>query len=230
MRGRIPTLTDIKRTILGILQSAAFLTTSAFSYSMFLCFLRAKIGSFNFITVSYFPAFMSSICAILIERASRRNLLSLYVTNHATETIWNMLVNRGIVKNIKHGAVIIYAVSTTVMLYYYRIGVQNHYKDSLFDILRFVIGKEEEHRPHKSTPVAVIAPAPAQPTINIMPKIKSILKVYNDLMNQLKQIPIKHKSCTHTNDSCVSYTVKSGVKLFSIGLGIQVQLYFLNYF
>lgn len=45
------------------------------------------MGHFNLLTVSFFPAFLSSVFAILIERPSRRTLLCLYVSNVATETV-----------------------------------------------------------------------------------------------------------------------------------------------
>lgn len=42
---------------------------------------RALVGNLNFFTVSFIPSFLSSLVAILVERPSRRGLLSLYVTN-----------------------------------------------------------------------------------------------------------------------------------------------------
>jgi hypothetical protein len=60
MRGRIPKKQDILRTIQGIFQSTAFLTTSAFSYSAYLCSIGKHCGGYNFFTASYIPAFMSS--------------------------------------------------------------------------------------------------------------------------------------------------------------------------
>lgn len=144
MRCRIPTSRDIRRTLLGILQSTAFLTTSAFSYCLFLCIIRKYVGSFNFYTASYVPAFMSSVCALLIERPSRRGLLCLYVSNVATETIFRMAAVRGIVQPIKYGQVLIFAVSTSILLYLYHCGLNRNNKDSIFEILRFVVGSSEE--------------------------------------------------------------------------------------
>lgn len=48
---------------------------------MFIILLRAIMGNFNFLTISFVPSFMASLVAILVERPSRRNLLTLYVTN-----------------------------------------------------------------------------------------------------------------------------------------------------
>lgn len=165
MRFRIPTITDLRRTILGIIQSTGFLTTSAFSYSFFLCLIRYCAGSFNFYTVSFVPAFMSSMCALLLERPSRRGLLCLYVSNVATETLFNMACARGYCQPIPYGQVLIFGASISVLLYYFRCGlhqnpmaaihainpinnntiVMSHTnKDSIYDVLRFVVGKYEE--------------------------------------------------------------------------------------
>jgi len=40
MRRKIPSKEDVKKTVLGILQSTAFLSWSGFSYSLFICLLR----------------------------------------------------------------------------------------------------------------------------------------------------------------------------------------------
>lgn len=81
MKGKLPSKNDIVQTILGILQSTAFLSWSAFSYSMFICTLRKILGNINFLTASFIPSFLSSLSAILIERPSRHTLLCLYVSN-----------------------------------------------------------------------------------------------------------------------------------------------------
>lgn len=40
MKGKIPSKEDARKTILGLLQSTAFLSWSGFSYSVFICSLR----------------------------------------------------------------------------------------------------------------------------------------------------------------------------------------------
>lgn len=147
MRGKIPKKKDLIRTTQGILQSTAFLTTSAFSYSAYLCFLRKVFGGFNIMTASYIPAFMSSFTAILVERPSRRGLLTMYVANVATETLWRMGVSRGLVKSIPNGQVLIFGLATSALLYYFRSGWHIEEKDSVYDIVRFIVGRDEEGGP-----------------------------------------------------------------------------------
>lgn len=263
MRFRIPTLTDLKRTILGILQSTAFLTTSAFTYSLYLCLIRYCVGSFNFFTVSYVPAFMSSVCALLIERPSRRNLLCLYVSNVATETLFNMLCSRGYCSPLPHGQVMIFGASMALLAYYFRSGlhqtpvtaiqstntinnnsivVSHTSKDSIFDILRFVIGRYEESAPslqlqqpqclsrRRERISATQSTDEPRPTINRRPVNPAvayalqIVRYYTKLMNYIKHGLPRHQSCPHQRSSCVHYVMSGGAKLFSIGVGVQVVL------
>lgn len=261
MRLRIPTLTDLKRTLQGILQSTAFLTTSAFTYSLFLCLIRNTTGSFNFFTASYVPAFMSSMCALAVERPSRRSLLCLYVSNVATETMFNMLCSRGYCQPIPHGQVIIFGASMALLAYYYRRGlhqmpvtiqstntinnnsivVSHKNKDSIYDILRFVVGKYEENVPSlqlqpQYVPQRMSAAQPSdaataqRPPTNrrpVNPAIAvalQIVRYYTKLMNYIKYRLPRHQSCPHPRDSCFHYVLSGGAKLFSIGVGVQVVL------
>lgn len=171
MRFRIPSLNDLKRTFWGIVQSTCFLTTNGYTYSLMLCILRHYVGSFNFYTASFIPSIISSAIALTIERPTRRGLLCLYVSNVATETLFNMACSRGYCRPIPYGQVLIFGASISVLLYYFRSGLhqrklpikrgsssstttvattaghQTTQKDSIYDILRFVIGRYEEHVP-----------------------------------------------------------------------------------
>lgn len=255
MRCRVPTLNDLKRMILGILQSTAFLTTSAFTYSFFLCLIRHTVGSFNFFTVSYVPAFMSSMCALLLERPSRRGLLCLYVSNVATETLYNMACSRGYCRPIPYGQVVIFGASISVLLYYFRCGLHQGIapsiqlntahtnKDSIYDILRFVVGRHEEYVPalqlqpqflsrrrERQSSAASLLSTPRNPTQSqynrqnpLLPVILQAVRYYTQLMDYFKYALPRHKSCPHPKNSCLHYVVSGGSKLFTIGVGLQVK-------
>lgn len=231
MRGRIPTTGDLRRTIRGLLQSTAFLTMSAFSYSIFLCALRRALGSYNFYTASYIPAFMAAFCAILVERPSRRGLLSLYVANVASETGWNILKSRGLVPvSLPHGQIAIFGISTAVLLYYYRLNRQKDYKDSMFDVFRFALGESEVLKPVEVPAAAIEAPrrdsrprsvgsrGPAS-TYNV---IQQALRAYLNVILRVKNLS-KHELCRHRH-SCVYNMLSGGARMFSIGVGIQVLM------
>lgn len=241
MRGRRPTVNDLKRTALGILQSTAFLTTSAFTYCLFLCIIRHYVGHLNYFTASYVPAFMSSVCAILLERPSRRGLLCLYVSNVATDTVYNMAVVRGwLPAPIRNGQVLIFGASAALLLYYYRSGIAQRRRggggdqrsDSIFDILRFVVGAGEA----TIGAAAVAAEQPAAPS-NVLrspppppfrsrsgagrrfPLLMRAVRVYGAFIRRFG----RHSTCPHRK-SCAQYAIGAGGRLFAIGLGIQVAL------
>lgn len=221
MRGRIPKSKDIQRTVLGILQSTAFLTTSAVAYSSYLCMLRRVFGGFTMLTGSYVPAFFSSVTAILLERPSRRLLLALYVANVATESLWHMAESRGMVKSIWRGQAIIFGISTASLLYYFRRGWHLHKKDSMFDVLRFIVGKDEEGG-EKEEATKAEEKKRSKRLLQRYWLIQQFLKLYKQFEIFLKSFS-KHEKCPHS-DSCAYYTVNGGLKLFGIGLGIQILL------
>uniref|UniRef100_A0A182NJB2 Transmembrane protein 135 N-terminal domain-containing protein n=1 Tax=Anopheles dirus TaxID=7168 RepID=A0A182NJB2_9DIPT len=230
MRGRIPTVPELLKTLRGWLQSTAFLTTNAFSYSIIMCTLRRVMGSFNFYTASYVPAFLAALISIMVERSSRRALLALYVSNVATETLWNILQSRGLVRSLPYGEIAIFGLSTSVLMYCYRLNRQKDYRDSMFDVVRFAIGDCEVMKPDPApiaaTPVAD-EPCTSSSTRARKPKfplpfIQSVLRAYLQLTGRLKALG-KHKLCRHRY-GCLYDTLSSGARMFSIGLGIQVVM------
>lgn len=272
MRFRIPTFNDLKRTIFGIFQSTCFLTANGFTYSFILCVLRQYVGSFNFYTASFVPAFVASVVALSIERPTRRNLLCLYVSNVATETLFNMACSRGYCRPIPYGQVLIFGASISVLLYYFRSGLhygnvskrkahhahqqQQTSKDSVYDILRFVIGRNEEYvaplqlqpqflsrrRERQASAPLLMGPRNPQPqSINaggtsarsnrsiknsLFPFALRAVRYYTQAMDYFKFGLPRHKSCPHPRNSCVHYVLSGGSKMFTIGVGLQVILWF----
>lgn len=222
MRGRIPTFEELKRTIRGLLQSTAFLTMSAFSYSVFLCVLRRLTGSYNFYTSSYIPAYMAALVSILVERPSRRGLLCLYVSNVATETGWNMLKSRGLVRSLPYGEILIFGMSTATLLYFYRLNRQKDYRDSMFDVFRFALGdsevmKKDEAADSRRESRSSERPPRRASSYNM---IQAAVNAYLNVISKIKNMA-KHELCRHKH-SCIYNTLSGGARMFSIGLGIQV--------
>lgn len=249
LRGKIPSRNDIKITLRSILQSTAFLSCSAFTFSMFICTLRRILGDFNVLTVSFIPSFLSSFAAIILERPSRRPLLSLYVSNIATETLFRMAVWRGYVSPIPYGQVYIFALSMSVLLYYYRSKEIKH--DSIFRILRILVGQYEdekylnERRKISETSGGSSSSSSSSDSRQIevkkstcderkrkkVSRVKNnaffnllwkALNVYKCLIEKIKS-QSKHMSCPHSN-SCVHYILTGSMKLFTYGLGAQLAL------
>lgn len=176
------------------------------------------------LTASYIPAFMSSFTAILVERPSRRSLLTMYVANVATETLWKMGVSRNLVSSIPNGQVLIFGAATSALLYYFRSGIHLEGKDSVYDIIRFIVGKDEEGGPKE-----VKEPQPETSSGSSKPRKKNnyvmiqiFLSIYKKMTDKLKALP-KHEKCPHKN-SCIHYSLSGGTKLFGIGLAVQTAL------
>ncbi|XP_043669807.1 transmembrane protein 135-like [Vespula pensylvanica] len=239
MKRKKPTKDVILQTILGILQSSAFLSCSACNYSLNICVLRRILGCMNIITVSFLPSFLSSIAAILIEKPSRRTLLCLYVSNVATETLFNMGVWRGYYRSIPYGQVYIFALSIAVLLYFYR--SRHARQDSIYKLIRFIIGPYEQtenfgKRNENFQTISSTQPLESRTSNLLEGKSKrhnfSIIwksfETYKQIINNLKN-RTRHSSCPHPH-SCVYYVLTSGAQLFSYGYGMQaaIQLIFQN--
>ncbi|XP_030565835.1 transmembrane protein 135 [Drosophila novamexicana] len=216
MRQRIPTLEDLKRTLLGIMQSTAFLVTNAYTFILYNCLLRNLLGRYYFGTVAFLPSFLSSLTAIMVERPARRPLLTLYVANVATEALWKMAESRNWVRSMAHGQTFIFACSMSVLLYLYRISASD---DSIFNILRIFVGKEEAGPVVKSEPLVPgeqPAPSRRRPSVSFA-TASDWVRVYTNL------IRAKHETCRHTQ-SCSSYAILGGLRPFAGGVALQLAL------
>lgn len=167
-----------------------------------------------------------NVAAILIERPSRRPLLTMYVANVATETLWRMMSSRGLVKSVKNGQVLIFGAAMSTLVYFFRSGWhKGQKKDSIFDIVRFMVGKDAEGKAieeiPEEKPAAAERPKRKNPLVNYH-VIQELIKMYKKMLNLLKSFS-KHEMCPHEH-SCAYYSLRAGSKLFAIGLAGQVVL------
>lgn len=215
MRHRIPTLEDLKRTLMGIMQSTAFLVTNAYTFILYNCLLRNMLGRYYFGTVAFLPSFLSSLTAILVERPARRPLLTLYVANVATEALWKMAESRNIVHSFPHGQTLIFASSMSTLLYLYRLGASS---DSIFNILRIFVGKEEAGpvAPPQLPAGEQLEPSRHRPCVRFS-CVADWVRLYSST------IRAKHESCHHKT-SCFRYSVLGGLRPFFGGVALQVAL------
>ncbi|XP_029166358.1 transmembrane protein 135-like [Nylanderia fulva] len=233
MKRKIPSKRDIQQTILGILQSTAFLSWSGFSYSLFICLLRRILGRFYLPTVSFLPSFLSSLSGIVIERASRRTLLCLYVSNIATETLFRMGVWRGYFSPIPKGEVYIFAVSVAVLLYFFRSKINK--QDQIYKILRIIVGQYEEAeyctKKNFETSSKNTETVDAQNDRNIQRSssqkyifniLRKSFETYKYIINILKT-QSKHATCPHPY-SCAHYILMDSARIFSYGVCGQIAL------
>ncbi|XP_075219449.1 transmembrane protein 135-like isoform X2 [Lycorma delicatula] len=233
MRGRIPSEKDLKRTLLGILQSSAFLSCHAFGYAVCNCTLRRIFGNYNVLTASFIPSFISNFFAIFVERPSRRGLLSLYVTNVASETLFHMAVWRKWVTPIRYGEVIIFITSVSFLLYCYR--TQCNGKDPVYSLLRFFVGPcEEQGYVKKQTLDTEMISVTEAAGIGIESHLSKQHSYSNKKESKWDSLPIFsfikylkslycHPTCPH-NHSCAYYSLQGFIKLFTVGYGLQLSL------
>jgi hypothetical protein len=183
-------------------------------------------------TVSFLPSFLSSLSAIVIERASRRTLLCLYVSNIATETLFRMGVWRRYYSPIPRGQVYIFAVSVAVLLYFFRSKVNK--QDQIYKIFRMILGRYEEsdyltkRDPETSSRNAAVGSAEdvgsirrssARHKFNILWKS---FEAYKYIINTLKA-QSKDASCPHPY-SCAYYILADSARIFSYGVCGQIAL------
>lgn len=135
---------------------------------------------------------------------------------------------------IRNGQVWIFGVSVAAIIYYFRSGLHHQHNDSIFDILRFVLTDSEECKKADQTRNNEVSDRadslnePQRPLTsrgNVarrLPYIMKIVQFYTSLVNRVKRMP-KHQTCRHPN-SCAHYVLHGGLKMFGLGLGIQISL------
>ncbi|XP_078122206.1 transmembrane protein 135 [Sander vitreus] len=222
----------LKKLLPEILWSTSFLATNGSLYIVFFCILRKLFGGFYSWSAGFGSALPASYIAILLERKSRRGLLTIYMANLATETLFRMAVTRGIIKPITHGEVLLFCVTASLFTFFFR--SKDGLKGFAFSALKFIIGKEEipTHfvvaeqicaRPLERTAATetedsqVSAEGPSSSR-------KTLVAHTRELLESICKKGPRHRCCKHYQDNCISYCVKGFVRMFSVGYLIQCCL------
>ncbi|KAM8975816.1 transmembrane protein 135 [Pelodytes ibericus] len=212
----------LHRLLPELLRSTSFLTANGSLYIAFFCILRKILGRFYFWTPGFGAALPASYVAILIERKSRRGLLTIYMANQATETLFRMGVTRGYIKPIRHGEVLLFCITAALYMFFFRC------KDGLqgfaFSALKFIVGKEEIPA-HSLVPENVYAKA--EKTIkkrSDAPRRMNLISLTKKLMDSICKHGPRHRCCKHYGDNCISYCIKGFIRMFSVGYLIQCCL------
>ncbi|KAK6485966.1 transmembrane protein 135-like [Huso huso] len=216
------------RLLPEILQSASFLTTNGGLYIAFFCILRRILGRFYSWSAGFGAALPASYLAILLERKSRRGLLTIYMANLATETIFRMAVARGDIKPIKHGEVLLFCFTASLFMFFFR--CKDGLKGFAFSALKFIVGKEEIPT-HSFLAEATYVKAPERASLEqerpgAQPKKSraSLAVLTRKLIESVCKHGPRHRCCKHYEDNCISYCVKGFVRMFSVGYLIQCCL------
>ncbi|KAJ8276680.1 hypothetical protein COCON_G00084320 [Conger conger] len=223
----------LKRLLPEILQSTSFLTANGGLYIAFFCILRKLLGRFYSWSAGFGAALPASYISILIERKSRRGLLTIYMANLATETIFRMAVKRGMVNPVKHGEILLFCLTASIYMFFFRS------KDGLqgfsFSALKFIVGKEElpmhsQQMDHTSrrAPVRGAIESESENRERPQPQPASsrttIAALTQRLLDSVCKRGPRHRCCKHYHDNCISYCVKGFIRMFSVGYLIQCCL------
>uniref|UniRef100_A0A672HLP7 Transmembrane protein 135 n=1 Tax=Salarias fasciatus TaxID=181472 RepID=A0A672HLP7_SALFA len=222
----------LKRLLPEILWSTSFLTTNGGLYIVFFCILRKLLGGFYSWSAGFGSALPASYIAILLERKSRRGLLTIYMANLATETLFRMAVTRGIVRPIRHGEVLLFCITASLYMFFFR--SKDGLKGFAFSALKFIIGKEEipthsitaDHgsaRPPERTAAVEARGSPASAG-RPDSRRRTLLAYTRELLESICKHGPRHRCCKHYHDNCISYCVKGFVRMFSVGYLIQCCL------
>lgn len=131
------------QTLKSTVNSSMFISQNFFLYLVFACVSSRLMGRLSIIPATFLSGCLSAGCAILIERPGRRVMLAVYMLNLATDILYRMLRSRGIVKDIQHGEVAVFALSLGGYIYYSR--KHGYFEDMVPFVLRHLFGAEELH-------------------------------------------------------------------------------------
>ncbi|XP_073937635.1 transmembrane protein 135 isoform X3 [Castor canadensis] len=218
-----------------ILQSASFLTANGALYIVWFCTLRKILGKFYSWTPGFGAALPASYAAILIERKSRillyhlkstlwtigrikydfiliipcmRGLLTIYMANLATETLFRMGVARGTITTLRNGEVLLFCITAAMYMFFFR----------------FIVGKEEIPT-HSYSPEAAYAKVEQRiEEHEEKPRRMNIITLVKKLVDSICKHGPRHRCCKHYEDNCISYCIKGFIRMFSVGYLIQCCL------
>ncbi|XP_008018640.3 transmembrane protein 135 isoform X2 [Chlorocebus sabaeus] len=183
-----------------ILQSASFLTANGALYMAFFCILRKILGKFYSWTPGFGAALPASYVAILIERKSRRGLLTIYMAN----------------------LVLLFCITAAMYMFFFR--CKDGLKGFTFSALRFIVGKEEIPT-HSFSPEAAYAKVEQKREQHKeKPRRMNMIGLVRKFVDSICKHGPRHRCCKHYEDNCFSYCIKGFIRMFSVGYLIQCCL------
>uniref|UniRef100_A0A8C8Z5M8 Transmembrane protein 135 n=1 Tax=Prolemur simus TaxID=1328070 RepID=A0A8C8Z5M8_PROSS len=183
-----------------ILQSASFLTANGALYMAFFCILRRILGKFYSWTPGFGAALPASYVAILIERKSRRGLLTIYMAN----------------------LVLLFCITAAMYMFFFR--CKDGLKGFTFSALRFIVGKEEIPTHSYSPEAAYSKVEQKREKHEEKPRRMNIIAIVKKLVDSICKHGPRHRCCKHYEDNCISYCIKGFIRMFSVGYLIQCCL------
>ncbi|XP_058401432.1 transmembrane protein 135 isoform X4 [Diceros bicornis minor] len=156
----------------------------------------------------------------------RRGLLTIYMANLATETLFRMGVARGTITTLRNGEVLLFCITAAMYMFFFSFcfRCKDGLKGFIFSALRFIVGKEEIPT-HSYSPEAAYAKVEQKTEKHEeKPRRMNIIAVVRKLVDSICKHGPRHRCCKHYEDNCISYCIKGFIRMFSVGYLIQCCL------
>ncbi|XP_055890094.1 transmembrane protein 135-like isoform X3 [Biomphalaria glabrata] len=234
-----------KKLIPETLRSTIFLTINGTLFIIMFCAWRRLVGFYLFYNV-YLCAIPACILSLHLEHKSRRGQLAVYLTNLALETGYRMLVERQLITPVHNGEVYIFSLVSAIYLYLFR--KQNGLPSSTVSLFRFIMGSEESFKDSPSQGASLdcqqVKQASKTKNRNVLERssgglvervksrllaiplvggfIQEVFSLVSSGLDIVEDLP-RHLCCPHKY-SCLSYILKGGLRMFSLGFLMQAAL------
>uniref|UniRef100_A0A5F8APJ2 Transmembrane protein 135 n=1 Tax=Macaca mulatta TaxID=9544 RepID=A0A5F8APJ2_MACMU len=152
----------------------------------------------------------------------RRGLLTIYMANLATETLFRMGVARGAITTLRNGEVLLFCITAAMYMFFFR--CKDGLKGFTFSALRFIVGKEEIPT-HSFSPEAAYAKVEQKREQHKeKPRRMNMIDLVRKFVDSICKHGPRHRCCKHYEDNCISYCIKGFIRMFSVGYLIQCCL------
>ncbi|XP_011930996.1 transmembrane protein 135 isoform X3 [Papio anubis] len=152
----------------------------------------------------------------------RRGLLTIYMANLATETLFRMGVARGAITTLRNGEVLLFCITAAMYMFFFR--CKDGLKGFTFSALRFIVGKEEIPT-HSFSPEAAYAKVEQKREQHKeKPRRMNMIGLVRKFVDSICKHGPRHRCCKHYEDNCISYCIKGFIRMFSVGYLIQCCL------
>ncbi|XP_055139158.1 transmembrane protein 135 isoform X2 [Hylobates moloch] len=152
----------------------------------------------------------------------RRGLLTIYMANLATETLFRMGVARGTITTLRNGEVLLFCITAAMYMFFFR--CKDGLKGFTFSALRFIVGKEEIPT-HSFSPEAAYAKVEQKREQHEeKPRRMNMIGLVRTFVDSICKHGPRHRCCKHYEDNCISYCIKGFIRMFSVGYLIQCCL------
>ncbi|XP_023064991.2 transmembrane protein 135 isoform X3 [Piliocolobus tephrosceles] len=152
----------------------------------------------------------------------RRGLLTIYMANLATETLFRMGVARGTITTLRNGEVLLFCITAAMYMFFFR--CKDGLKGFTFSALRFIVGKEEIPT-HSFSPEAAYAKVEQKREQHKEePRRMNMIGLVRKFVDSICKHGPRHRCCKHYEDNCISYCIKGFIRMFSVGYLIQCCL------